>query len=250
MRQLEQDVRGCWQFVHSHAASDDSMDVARLSSALVGRRRDGTPLAPVENEPIEGIAADPATAQQNQFTFDADPGGARCPFGAHIRRVNPRNSDFVGQPAGLAKLVAMLGLAPRTFRDDLTSSVRFHRVLRRGREYGPALSPSDALQPAPADDPKRGLHFLALNANISRQFEFLQNAWVMNTKFSGLTGTSDPLLGNRAPIPGCPVTSDFAIEGNGAAARRVTGLPQFITVRGGAYFFLPSLRALQFFAAD
>jgi hypothetical protein len=87
-----------------------------------------------------------------------------------------------------------------------------------------------------------------LNANISRQFEFLQNAWIANTKFSGVTGESDPLLGNRESIPGCPVTGNFTIPGDGTPRRRVSGLPQFVTVRGGAYFFLPSLRALRYFA--
>lgn len=87
-----------------------------------------------------------------------------------------------------------------------------------------------------------------LNANISRQFEFLQNAWINGTKFSGLTGESDPLLGNRKAIPGCPVTSDFTAPEEGGIPRRVLGLPQIVTVRGGAYFFLPSLRALLYFA--
>jgi hypothetical protein len=77
----------------------------------------------------------------------------------------------------------------------------------------------------------------------------LQNAWIANSKFSGLTGESDPLLGNREPIPGCPVTGDFTMAGDRALRRRVSGLPQFVTMRGGAYFFLPSLRALRYFAA-
>ena len=85
-------------------------------------------------------------------------------------------------------------------------------------------------------------------ANISRQFEFLQNAWIANTKFSGVTGESDPLLGNRESLPGCPVTGNFTMPGDGTLRRRVSGLPQFVTVRGGAYFFLPSLRALRYFA--
>jgi deferrochelatase/peroxidase EfeB len=102
----------------------------------------------------------------------------------------------------------MLGFGPKGFRDALMSPVRFHRVLRRGREYGPGLPPYEADEPAPPHDPERGLHFVCLNANISRQFEFLQNAWMNSSKF----------------------------------------LPQFITLRGGAYFFLPSLRALRFFA--
>jgi deferrochelatase/peroxidase EfeB len=251
MRQLEQDVRTFWQYVNAQAsAANDPTVVDRLSSAFVGRSRDGTPLVNLQDAPIEGVATDPKTVRQNQFTFDDDPAGARCPFGSHIRRVNPRNSDYPGHPTGVKKLLAMLGLTRREFRDDLTSSVRFHRIVRRGREYGPALSPTDALQPAAPDDPPRGLHFICLNANISRQFEFLQNAWVMSTKFSGLTGASDPLLGNRVPIAGCPATDGFVIESDGAAGRRVSGLPQFITVRGGAYFFLPSLRAIRFFAAD
>jgi hypothetical protein len=61
-----------------------------------------------------------------------------------------------------------------------------------------------------------------LNANISRQLEFLQNAWVANTKFSGVTGESDPLLGNRESPPGGPVTGNFTIPaGRHTAAARV-----------------------------
>ena len=63
-----------------------------------------------------------------------------------------------------------------------------------------------------------------------------------------MTGESDPLLGNREAIPGCPVTSDFNIPKEGGLRQRISGLPQFVTVRGGAYFFLPSLRALRYFA--
>ena len=59
---------------------------------------------------------------------------------------------------------------------------------------------------------------------------------------------SAPLLGNRESIPGCPVTGNFTIPGDGTLRRRVHDLPQFSTVRGGAYFFLPSLRALRYFA--
>jgi len=55
-------------------------------------------------------------------------------------------------------------------------------------------------------------------------------------------------LGNRESIPGCPITGNFTIPGDGTLRQRVSGLPQFVTVRGGAYFFLPSLRALRYFA--
>jgi Dyp-type peroxidase family len=246
MRQLEQDVRGFWKFLHEQADGNIA-DANELGAKMVGRTRTGDPLVPVQVEPIAGT--DSRTVPQNQFTYESDPVGARCPFGAHVRRTNPRNSDFPERrPNVLRKLMIMLGFGPKGFYDDLTSSVRFHRILRRGREYGSELLPEEAVQPSGPNESSRGLHFICLNANISRQFEFLQNAWITNTKFSGITGESDPLLGNRESIPGCPVTGNFTIPGDGTLRRRVSGLPQFVTLRGGGYFFLPSLRALRYFA--
>jgi deferrochelatase/peroxidase EfeB len=247
MRQLRQDVRSFWQFAY-RASGADRAQAEALAAAFVGRTRDGIPLVPIADHPIEGIGSDPEEVRQNRFTFDGDPTGVRCPFGAHVRRANPRNADYPGRPTGLARLLAALGFGPKGFRDDLISSVRFHRILRRGREYGPSLSTDDALAPAPADDPERGLHFICLNANIARQFEFLQNAWMINTKFSALTGESDPLIGTREPRPGCPVTDSFVVQNDGRVRMRVSALPQFVTVRGGAYFFLPGLRALSYLA--
>jgi Dyp-type peroxidase family len=249
LRQLQQDVRSFWQFLHE-ASGGDADEAAQLGAAMVGRTRSGDPLVPVKKEPIPGIDPKPDEVRQNQFTFADNPDGARCPFGAHVHRANPRNADFPGRPTGLKKILTMLGFGPKGFRDDLMSPVRFHRILRRGREYGPELLPENALSPAPPGDPERGLHFICLNANISRQFEFLQNAWVVNTKFSGLTDESDPLLGTREAVPGCPVVGNFTRPREGNLRQRVSGLPQFVTVRGGAYFFLPSLRALRYFARD
>jgi Dyp-type peroxidase family len=246
IRQLEQDVRGFWKFLYEQAGGNIA-DANQLGAKMVGRTRAGDPLVPIQVEPIPGM--DQRTITQNQFTYEDDPVGARCPFGAHVRRTNPRNSDFPERrPSALRKLMIMFGFGPKGFYDDLTSSVRFHRILRRGREYGSELLPEEALQAAPPNESPRGLHFICLTANISRQFEFLQNAWITNTKFSGITGESDPLLGNRESIPGCPVTGNFTIPGDGTVRRRVSGLPQFVAVRGGAYFFLPSLRALHYFA--
>ncbi|MEO8439729.1 MAG: peroxidase [Spartobacteria bacterium] len=250
LRDLAQDVRGFWQFVRQ-ATPDDAAAGEKLAAAMVGRTRAGDPLVPIQEEPIPGIGSKPDEARQNRFTYDSDPTGSACPFGAHVRRSNPRNPDFPGRPASLLKrLITMLGFGPKAFRDDLMSPVRFHRILRRGREYGPELLPEHALEPAPPNEPARGLHFICLNANISRQFEFLQNAWIVNTKFSGMTGESDPLLGTRTEVPACPVTADFNLPRDGRVRTRVSGLPQFVTVRGGAYFFLPSLRALRYFAAE
>jgi deferrochelatase/peroxidase EfeB len=248
MRQMEQDVHRFWQFLVEQSGGDLSQAEA-LGAAFVGRRRTGEPLALLRAQPVPGVDPDPEDVRLNQFTYDEDPAGLRCPLGAHVRRANPRNPDYPGRPTGLRRLLADLGFGPKTFLGDLVSPVRFHRVVRRGRAYGPWLPPSRALDPAAPGDPARGLHFVALNANICRQFEFLQNAWMASTKFSGLGAESDPLVGNREPVPGCPVTSRFTIQRDGALPRRVNGLPRFVTVRGGAYFFMPGLRALRFLAS-
>ncbi len=247
LRQLAQDVRGFWQYL-DQAAKGNAEERYRLGAAMVGRTVDGDPLIPPSAEGAAGVTEKPGTPR-NAFTYDADPAGTQCPFGAHIRRANPRNADLFGHPSGpLAMLTSRLGIPQAKFHDDLMASTRFHRILRRGREYGPGLSPEDALRPAPAEDLPRGLQFACLCANIGRQFEFVQNAWLMSTKFNGLTEESDPLLGNRAPAGDSPVAGDFSIPREGKLPRRLTGVPQFITVRGGAYFFLPSLRALRYLA--
>jgi deferrochelatase/peroxidase EfeB len=237
LRDLRQDVRGFEQFVERVAAGG-ALEPDELAAAMVGRRRDGRPLLAPRAQAIPGAGTAPDQVRLNGFTYDGDPGGEQCPLGAHIRRANPRNADYPRKPVGIvAHLTALLGFGgDGGLRDDVVSSVRFHRLLRRGREYG---------QP---DDADRGLRFVAVNANILRQFEFLQNAWLRSTTFDGLSGESDPLLGNRAPVPGCPSTDGFTLPRAGGARLRLSGLPRFVTVRGGAYFFLPSLRALRYLA--
>jgi deferrochelatase/peroxidase EfeB len=141
----------------------------------------------------------------------------------------------------------MLGFGNPRYRDDVIASARFHRILRRGREYGPRLSPEQALT-GPPDHTSRGLYFICIAANILRQFEFVQNSWVMNTKFDAMTEESDPLLGNRQAIEGCPLTNTFSLSQQSTVRTRILNVPQFVTVRGGAYFFLPSLTALRYLA--
>ncbi len=225
LRDLRQDVRAFWQY----AKTED------VAGTFVGRRRNGDPLVG-------------AGSSQNDFTYESDPNGTRCPFGAHVRRANPRNADFPSPPRNaIATGAAMLGLIGREFHDDLTSSVRFHRILRRGREYGPALDPCDARWAARPREPERGLRFLCLNANLSRQFEFLQNAWLASDTFGGLIGEADALLGSRAPDPAGRATDTFVINRAGGARTRLRDMPQFVRVTGGAYFFLPGLRTLRYF---
>ena len=247
MRQLVQDVRGFWQFL-DRASNSNPEERHRLGSLMVGRAfADGSPLVPLSREAIPGIADQQNGIQQNQFTYDLDVDGTHCPYGAHIRRANPRNPDIPGDPKGLiSTLVRTLGFGNRNIREDLIASTRFHRILRRGREYGYKLTPEDAIQPSPPQDGEAGLHFFAINSNIQRQFEFIQAAWVMRTKFDGLTEESDPLLGSRTPVAGCPSTNTFSVPQRGGIRNRIMGLPQFINVQGGAYFFLPGISALRY----
>jgi deferrochelatase/peroxidase EfeB len=245
-RQLQQDVHGFWQFIESQTASNPQARKA-LAEAMVGRRMNGDPLVPTSTQPIAGI--DPKLAAQNQFTYDSDRDGIRCPLGAHIRRANPRNADLPpGSTGPLSRLLHTLGFGNTRYRDDAIASTRFHRLLRRGREYGPGLTPEQAIAGVP-DTGEHGIHFICIAANILRQFEFVQNAWVMSTKFNAMTEESDPLIGNREAVPGCPFTNTFSIPQEIALRTRIMDLPQFVTVRGGAYFFLPSLSALRYLAA-
>src|SRR5918995_1726285 len=74
-----------------------------------------------------------------------------------------------------------------------------------------------------------GLHFMCLNANIGRQFEFVQSAWIAGTKFAGLAGEGDPLMGHRHPGLDATRTDNFSIPQPHGAARRLTELPSFVT---------------------
>jgi deferrochelatase/peroxidase EfeB len=274
-RQLAQDVRGFWRWAATEA---ERVGIAKedIAEQMVGRRLNGEPLDDlVRGRPIPGVETHDSDA--NGFLYDTDPDGLSCPLGAHIRRANPRTGDAPGgQQSPLDNFLTMLGLTIRRIRqatsstlpwprnttiwpfvrseDDAVASARFHRILRRGREYGEKIGRDAALDSA-TPDPQAGIHFLCLNANIARQFEFVQGAWIASAKFAALTGEQDPLLGNREPFPAAPIaapqrTDGFSRPGAEPRCRHSTGLPQFVTVRGGAYFFLPGLTALKWIASD
>jgi len=146
----------------------------------------------------------------NEFLFgDTDPQGRKCPFGAHIRRANPRDS-----------------LNPVS-DSELDVSNR-HRLLRRGRAYWNGDGENDKAQ---------GLLFVALNSDIERQFEFVQSTWLNSTSFHGLEGESDPLLQSGGAKFSLPTDK---------GTRQFDGLSQFTKLQGGGYFFLPGRQALYY----
>jgi Dyp-type peroxidase family len=209
LRQLAQDVDGFRRFIDQVGQAVGRADPdagARLAAKMVGRWPDGAPLTRSPGRP----------ADDNDFGYaEGDAAGLGCPLGAHIRRANPRDA-----------------LDPEAGPEQSVRSVNRHRLLRRGRAYGDPSAPGE-----------RGIHFMCLNANIARQFEFVQHTWLNNPKFAGLYDDTDPLVVTHQGDTG----RTFTVQAR-PFRQRVTGLPAFVTVRGGAYFFLPGIRALRFLA--
>jgi Dyp-type peroxidase family len=221
-RQLSQDVGGFWRFLDSVTRGPDGgpdpMRRVRLASKMVGRWPGGAPLTLAPDKD------DIALSDANGFGYhEHDHRGARCPIGAHIRRANPR--DSLDPDPGSARSFAIN---------------RRHRILRRGREYGTQLTPQEALAAGTqSEGDERGIHFICLNANIARQFEFVNHTWLNDPKFAGLYDDADPLVGPSEPYGGT-----FTIQTE-TLRERVTAVPRFVSVKGGAYFFLPGIAALR-----
>lgn len=97
-----------------------------------------------------------------------------------------------------------------------------HRVIRRGMPYGPPY--------AEAPEKQRGLLGVFICASLEDQFEFLMANWINQGGFRpGVpSGDLDPLFGSNPPG---------------------SGFSRFVTTRGAAYCFLPSLTALRYIAS-
>jgi Dyp-type peroxidase family len=236
-RKLQQDVVGFWQFMKREAVrfkgGEDAAHMVWLAARCVGRWPSGAAvaLAPLHDDPI--------LSDRDDFFYRDDPDGLACPLGAHVRRTNPRD-DLKPYPAA-----------------ESLSMTEAHRLLRRARVFGPTLiepkdladATSDACRKAllglTDDGRARGIHFFCVNASIRSQFEFVQQTWCNNPRFGGLTDNKDPISGdnNRKDEPSSHMTipaQPFRL--------RTSALPRFVTVKAGAYLFMPSLSALQFLA--
>jgi deferrochelatase/peroxidase EfeB len=149
--------------------------------------------------------------RNNDFTYkETDPHGYAVPLGSHIRRMNPR---------------------------DMGHNMNRRRMIRRGAPYGPPLP-----EGAPDDGVERGIAAFVICASLIRQFEFAQNVWINDRNFNELGNERDPIIGNQDG------TLEFKIPKR-PIRKTIRGLPAFTTMRGGAYFFLPGLRALQYLAS-
>ncbi len=219
IRQLEQDVEAFNAYLASEATRlkhrlgpPYQVDEDFLAAKLMGRWRNGAPL--VRSPYSQSASADIIADNSFELGFE-DPEGLRCPFGAHIRRANPRDSLNPGST-------------------DQVAITNRHRIMRIGRKY------------APREGQKPGLLFMCLNGDLERQFEFIQQTWVLGNVVSlscpiTLSGERDPVLGGAQPNNGFTIpTPDGPVK--------LKPTPNFVTMRGGGYFFLPGKRLINYLA--
>jgi deferrochelatase/peroxidase EfeB len=215
-----------------------------LAAKFVGRWRDNG--APLVNAPdVKAKAAwdaefDKASPEQrdamlSDFVYDDDMSGARCPMSAHVRRLNPR-----------ASLEIKAGVCPGEFARDKGAFdtpgalANRRRILRRGLPYGNSSERS-------SDNGNHGVIMMMLNADIGRQYEFIQQQWVNYGNDFREGNDKEVLLGNHNAIdPTCVI---HAVDPAGDAPPRfVRNIPRLVETRGGDYFFVPSLTALRLVA--
>ena len=217
LRKLAQDVADFHRFVadasRDSAGSVDPYQRELLAAKMMGRWPSGAPLTLAPERDNPALAKSPVL--NNGFLYRlGDGAGGACPIGSHIRRANPRDS-----------------LDTRPERSFEMS--KRHRIIRRGRKFDSGASAEGG-----STQSEQGIVFIALNADLRRQFEFVQQAWINNPAFMGLHRDKDPIAGDNDG------TGAFTIQGP-AFDRHAHGLPRFVTVRGGGYFFVPSIAALK-----
>jgi Dyp-type peroxidase family len=180
-----------------------------IAAKLMGRWRSGAPLVLSPDKDDPALAAD--MQRNNDFNYgEMDPHGYAVPLGSHARRMNPR---------------------------DTAANINRRRMIRRGATYGPALPDG-----APDDGVERGIAAFVICGSLIRQFEFAQNVWANDRNFHELGNERDPVIGSQDG------TFEFKIPKR-PIRKKITGLPAFTTVKGGAYFFLPGLKALGYLAS-
>ena len=210
-RKLHTRVAAYRRYVREKASSREEAEL--LSAKIVGRWPSGAPLALAPDQDAPDLGADPE--RNNDFGYNDDLRGFKCPAGAHARRANPRDA----------------------LDHEMSVNVRLHRMIRRGTSYGPILR-DGILDDDGAD---RGIVFVFAGTHLNRQFEFVKTQWLNDGIFIGAPAEKDPLAGANDG------TGTFTIPQR-PIRRRLQSLPPFVITRGGEYCFAPGLRALRWLA--
>ena len=197
------------RFLRAHGNTDEEREL--LAAKLVGRWRSGAPLTLAPDVDDPALGADPK--RNNDFNYANDQRGRQAPFGCHMRRMNPRDTE-------LSRL----------------TDVNLHRIIRRGTTYGPPYDPNALSQED--DEIPRGAIFQFISAKAMATIEFLQQEWINDGNFIGAGDERDPIIGLQ------PDGATFTIPKE-PVRRRVHGIDTFNVLRGGEYFFMPSLSALK-----
>jgi Dyp-type peroxidase family len=225
-RKLEQNVRGFKEAEESLAgelglpSEEENEDEHERAGALViGRFENGIPV-------LGSKTADACLSlkDMNNFNYAEDPEGKKCPFAAHIRRVNPRGDTG--------------------FSDGKVSEEeRRHRITRRGITYGKReLGPDD--MPTLEDRPSRnvGLLFMCFQSSIPNQFGFMQ-ARANKPKLAKRKPGLDPVIG-QSVHPNNLGQQQWPTHWGGDEKRQFD-FGDFVTLKGGEYFFAPSIPFLR-----
>jgi len=238
-RKLEQNVLAFNRQV-SALSSTLGIDEELVKAQVVGRFRDGTPL---EKSVKEGLG------QEDEFDFENDPKGSRCPFHAHIRKVRPR--------------VKTLSFNVEKGKPEVLEPAAISLV-RRGMTYGHRAADL-------SDEPAHGvgLLFMSCQKSIQHQFEQIQG-WCNDEHFlspkfiNGDAAGIDPIIGQN-PIASQPqkwnttwldgITGelhDLRQNGDGAQSSASEENPANQTVfkgvvklMGGEYFYAPPISFLR-----
>ncbi len=233
-RKLEQHVRA---FKAREQALADALglqgDARELAGALVvGRFEDGTPVT-LSNE----AAAE--KNPKNDFNYDADNKGARCPFHAHIRKTNPRGSGGFGEllDAEQMHIMARRGITyedkPRVHPDDLPEA---SNLAEFNSLVAPLLPEGDV-----------GLLFMAYNSKLDDQFVFTQQSWANNPAFPKAPAPGPGFDGVIAQAPpGSTVGQTYPKKWDDTSGgTKGFDFKGFVQMKGGEYFFAPSLKFLR-----
>ncbi|MBX9571917.1 MAG: Dyp-type peroxidase [Candidatus Obscuribacterales bacterium] len=208
-RKLEQNVRAFHKSVHDLAKTlDVPVELAR--AMVMGRFQDGTPVTLRDKSGTSDVP--------NNFNYDDDSAGLKCPFQSHVRKTNPR--------------LSVTG-----------SSELRHRIARRGIPYGGTLIESDKLEDLP--ETGRGLLFFCYQADIFEQFEFIQRTWANFSNFPKPATGLDPVVGQQDPNAPCNAAQKWPAGWNKQTTCPGVDIAGFVRLKGGEYFFSPSLSFLK-----